>query len=131
MVAMDAALIIMAVDCRYGTCRLTMSLWASSLRERHVGRAERLLDVGVRPAGVEVDHAAIEAPQAPRQHAADVAEADEADGLAGDLEARLAHLGLRPLAGAHRVRVVRNAPVDARGSARWRARPPGRHWNPR
>ena len=65
--------------------------------------------------GVEVDQRRASKPAQPAsEHPADVAEADEPDGLAGDLEADLAHLGLRPL-------TLRASPASIYGTRRYTA----------
>ena len=62
---------------------------------------------------IAVDDPRIEAAQTPGQHAADIAKADQADGLAADLVTGLAHRGVGPLALAHHTVDIGQAPIDA------------------
>ena len=80
--------------------------------QRQITGTQGLFGGRIDTLGVEINHPRIETPQAPRQHAADVAKTHQPDRLAADLEAGFTHLGGWPASGAHDAVYVRDPPVD-------------------
>ena len=101
------------------------------LIEGHVARVELLLDLGRRAERVVIDDLDLEALQALGDVLADIAEAEDADRLAGQLAAQRAQLGVDPLAFAHRAVGQRQAAQRGQGSADRVLGDRRRHWSRR
>ena len=83
------------------------------LVERHVAGVELLLDLFAGPVGIMIDDLDFEALQALGDVLADIAEAENADRLAGQLAAERTQLGVDPFARAHAAVGHRDAPQRA------------------